>query len=300
MNIKFADEKAILLHEMEILRQERSESQLAFDRYRERAKLSLKKTAAEQQTLEQQVADAQEAVKLEKLKCGKLESELRALHGEQEAFRQSVLLSVDNEKQEIARIREDVILLRSNLVAAVDSENSRIAALEAAALQAKGNVEEEKQVLEAECERLKQREKQLLAEMKKKGDLARQMLVAKDEELNALRSGQHHVAQSYHSSNVGSPTAASNANGSGNTGPGASTPRLGTHQAAASFTFSGTAERSPSSTASVPAGNSPTHASTSNVDASVTGSGGKSGKGQAIEATPPRHMRHEVCLLLMK
>jgi hypothetical protein len=120
---------------MEVLRQERSESQLAFDRYRERAKMSLKKTAAEQLTLENQVTDAQEVAKLERIKCSKLESELRSLENEKQAFKLNILTSVDEEKQAIARLKEDIIALRTSLRVAVDSEKERIRVLEAAANQ---------------------------------------------------------------------------------------------------------------------------------------------------------------------
>lgn len=95
----------------------------------------MKKTAAEQSELENKVADAQETAKIERIKCGKLESQLRTLETEKQAFKMSVLSAVEEEKQNLARLKEEIISLRNAIITAVNNENERIAALEAAASQ---------------------------------------------------------------------------------------------------------------------------------------------------------------------
>jgi hypothetical protein len=137
----------------------------------------------------------------------------------------------------------------------------------------KNSVDEEKQALEAECERLKMREKQLLTEMKKKGDLARQMLVAKDEELQAIRS-------------VGASPAPGHEN---------------------NHALQGKIEKSPSNTsiavATPPDGGPPAvNMSVGIIAPSALGSGrpprnsmnSMSASPAVVECTPPRNARHEV------
>ena len=61
-------------------------------------------------------------------------------------------------------------------------------------ISARQALKEEVDAQRSECDRLRAREKQLVTEMKKKGDLARQMLMSKDEELRLLKESQPCIA----------------------------------------------------------------------------------------------------------
>jgi hypothetical protein len=56
---------------------------------------------------------------------------------------------------------------------------------------------EELETVKDECEKLKAREKNLVADMKKRGDAARTLIISKDEEIHKLKSKLSEVSSSH-------------------------------------------------------------------------------------------------------
>jgi len=189
----FAIEREELSARVTALSEDALQSQQAFDTYRERAKQSLLKAAAEQRVSEGAAAVLREQAQELSSTIASQTKELTKL---KEQHQQDAELWAGREAEteiEMKKLKEELAQAREDLAVAAIAEEQRLekgAELESAYLESTAQANEWElkiEKLESDLNDKIEREKQLLAELKRKGDAARQLLVSKDSEIEALR-----------------------------------------------------------------------------------------------------------------
>jgi DNA repair exonuclease SbcCD ATPase subunit len=189
----FDVEKATLHSQIEALAAEKEQSQLAFDRYRERARVSLLKTAQEQKDFEETIESLRDEAKLEALKASKVESTLRGERFAHETQLQALQGDLRAEREQVEALTDQIAVIQETVRRMEEEEQSRLSKMQEESSRLASDGERHSKELEAEldtarrdCEALRVREKQLIADMKKRGDTARHMLLQKDKEIMTL------------------------------------------------------------------------------------------------------------------
>lgn len=132
----------------------------------------------------------------EKQKLALAEAQKRQLEHAHQQANSKLQAAVKAEREAIAELRQRLATVQSEVMAAVEAEEARaaeetqrLAELEQRASDVNSSVLQERiDALEAQVTELQNREKTLTADMKKKGDLARTIVTAKEEEVNQLRT----------------------------------------------------------------------------------------------------------------
>eukprot|EP01034_Spumella_vulgaris_P025367 gene25367-31818_t len=191
----FARERQELLARLEDINTEKENSQQAFDKYRERAKVSLMKTATDLQAEQVKVGQMEEAVKEEKYRTQQAEAAVRQLEFAHQQALERVRQSIRVEKEGIDRLRTEIASLRADVAVAADEERLRVEAEVRSAQESSERLSEDSGEWQAKIDLLVEqittlqgKEKMLTSEMRKKGDLARQIILGKDEEIAQWRT----------------------------------------------------------------------------------------------------------------
>lgn len=122
----FDVEKQALLSKLEELTAERDNSQQVFDKYRERARVSLMKTATELQASEQSAAEVKEQLREERAKTHQAECALKQSEAVHQQTVNKLTQAIQIEKNGVAELRSRIADLRRDVSAAVEMEQQRL------------------------------------------------------------------------------------------------------------------------------------------------------------------------------
>eukprot|EP01041_Mallomonas_annulata_P003557 gene3557-7077_t len=191
---EFESESLKLRETISALQQELEGNRQAFDKYRDRARASLKKSSSEQHVAESRILEVQERLKIEIEKASQAEAHTKHLEAKQKEALNEIRNSLYKEKEEAIRIKSEFNAVRLQLIEFDDESKNRIIAVQNEINQKQDSNKDalvQLGELQVEVETLRAKEKHLLSEMKKRGDIARQMCNAKDEEIRVLREKVH-------------------------------------------------------------------------------------------------------------
>jgi DNA repair exonuclease SbcCD ATPase subunit len=185
--------KRDLQNQIEVLRGEVETNRIAFDRYRDRAKDTLRASIADQKELENKLAVYKEEVKQDLQGKEKLEKRSRMLEMQLEEQQRDYENKLQMEHQKWVDIAENLGRLEDenmklqHLLTSLQNQQSQSSSHseELEALKATHN--EEMTAVADELHIIREKESQLEKEMKKRGDAARQMLTEKDKDIEQLR-----------------------------------------------------------------------------------------------------------------
>jgi chromosome segregation ATPase len=198
MQEEFVNQTKVLKDKISVLEEEVSGSKQLFDTYRERARVSLQKTANEQQEVEKLLAKAKEECKVQAKRADDAAKKNNHLETEYS-------LTIENLKSQLEGHQSETITLRASLAeckAQLDIASSaslqgpqidsfELAKLKDEIVMLKNELTaNSRKVLDMEelIEVLKSREQKLIADQKKRSDAARELVEMKDKEISRLEA----------------------------------------------------------------------------------------------------------------
>jgi hypothetical protein len=200
----FAEEKNALLDKIASITSELDNSHKSFDAYRERTRTSLKVSASTQKAADDTIASLKKELKFQQVRQQQTEAAadqrvehfISALH--------EVRHLVQAEKTQLSTLQHRLAESQSTLMRLQEEYEENLAAMKVESEAAKSAQETfvplgDVQAIQGELSdmkesfyALKQKEAKLLQEIKKRGDLARQLCSEKDEEIKNLREKLHY------------------------------------------------------------------------------------------------------------
>lgn len=191
---EFANQARVLKDKIAVLEEEVSGSKQLFDTYRERARVSLQKTANEQQEVEKLLAKAKEECKLQ----AKRADDAAKKNGQLET---EYSLTIENLKSQLEGHSTETIMLKKSLaeckaqldiaVVGPKVDSSELSKLQDEIVMLKSELAtSSRKVLDLEetVELLKSREQKLITDQKKRSDAARDLVETKDKEIARLEA----------------------------------------------------------------------------------------------------------------
>ena len=184
----FESEKEVLMKTISDLEKEKDQSFQVFEKFRERARQSLLKSANEQQSVENKIVVLNEQLATEKdatIKALSSASSLTSSYKEKLSALKRIILK---DKLVIDDLRSLLNLVKEEMIMISDNQRKSLSSI-TVALAKQLNAEDKLQeirVLHDRIASLEANEKRLLADIKKRGDLARQMIQEKDNEIKRL------------------------------------------------------------------------------------------------------------------
>ena len=204
--------------EIERLEGEVMGSKQVFDTYRERARISLQKTASEQQEVEKMLHTAKDECKAQSKRTEELLRQIGRLETEHNLVVENMKSQLEKERESSQQLKSEINAVKSELNEAHlnRKDNSSSMSVEV------GKLEEELKSVKRACtdledmnDNLKRKEQKLLQEQKKKSEAARQLVEMKDKEIEKLKqqlidssSSSSSSSSSGSSSSINSLTAA--------------------------------------------------------------------------------------------
>jgi len=199
---QFDRERTHLGNRIVELENELTNSQKTFELYRDRARVSLKKTASDQKASDEKILQLTEKIKLQEAHIREAEDTVR----KHEMHRMEAIKVLQDEikKEKMLtqslRQRIDECVIELSSIRAAEKELLKSLQTKDTAQEdvSSGPLLEKIEDLNDTVESLRVREQQLMQEIKKRGDLARQLCSAKDEEIRQLREKLHYDQKHHH------------------------------------------------------------------------------------------------------
>jgi chromosome segregation ATPase len=197
-SVQAANHEAVAALEAQVilLNQEKAESTKVFDTFRERAKQSLKKTLADQQQAETKIAEITETLNNERSKVAELKQRLDETTSKNSNSHQNMSLlvkgCVERTLTLVHSLKVMANAMRKEVNTFIDIESRRSAEFYKRFIELNSKVNNSNDAVKSnnlvtQLEELKLKEKQLVAEMKRRGDAARGMISDKEKELTQVK-----------------------------------------------------------------------------------------------------------------
>jgi predicted nucleic acid-binding Zn-ribbon protein len=197
-SVQAANHEAVAALEAQVilLNQEKAESTKVFDTFRERAKQSLKKTLADQQQAETKIAEITETLNNERSKVAELRQRLDETTSKNSNSHQNMSLlvkgCVERTLTLVHSLKVMANAMRKEVNTFIDIESRRSAEFYKRFIELNSKVNNSNDAVKSnnlvtQLEELKLKEKQLVAEMKRRGDAARGMISDKEKELTQVK-----------------------------------------------------------------------------------------------------------------
>lgn len=175
---------------IQVLEGEVSGSQQLFDQYRERAKTSLQKTAAEVQGIQKELAKAKEECLTQSKRADDAHKRIGVIENENELVIEDLKARLETKEAQKERAVDELLSTKAELDKALYSKSETHASIanESSKLEEEVKaLKRSKEDLEDLNEGLKRKEQKLLTDQKKRSEAARELIESKDKEIVLLK-----------------------------------------------------------------------------------------------------------------
>lgn len=199
LSASFAAERSDFMEKIDTLKSELENSIALYERYRERARVTLTQATDEQEDAQKKLHELSAELTIAHQKLKEKDRQIIELQAEKEALNMDSgdrILELEREIGHQKKLSADLKSVTERMEAELadraksaqshdhnEATQRRIIELESAEKELSERID----IIIDDCERLKQREKALTADIKKRSEAARQLVMAKDEEIHKLR-----------------------------------------------------------------------------------------------------------------